>query len=291
MIKVSGISKSLDSSNVLKDINLNIQKGHIFGLIGPNGAGKTTLIKIITGIWKADKGFVKFNNKEVFDNPDVKAKIAYVPDYCHYYDSYKVTDIIHMYSLSYSSFSKEKFNHLNTTFKVDAKKRISNLSKGTKTSLMLMLNLCIMPKYLILDEPFSGLDAVVKRKIVEVLLEEVAENKTTVLLSTHNISDVEHICDSIGIIKSGSIIFESSVDETKKQVRKFQVAFKRGVTKDFLDNTDIMNVEKMGNVHHLVTHNYSKDFEKRLKKIGTEHIEEISLSLEDILIYFLEGGK
>jgi ABC-2 type transport system ATP-binding protein len=291
LIEICDVSKSIDESKILSGINLEIKEGSIMGLVGPNGAGKTSIIKILTGSWKADEGFVKFDGKDVFDNPEVKAKIGYVPDFCHYYESYRVKEIVRFIKLAYTEFSEKRYDELNNIFRVSPSKRISGISKGTKTKLMLMLSLSVMPRYLILDEPTSGLDALAKRKFVEVMLDEVAERKTTVLISTHNLADVEQICDSIAVINSGAIKFWGTVDEMKQKVRKLQVIFEKGVSENILGCKEILSVKNVGSVYHVVTKDYCDEFKKKLKNNGATLVEEIDLSLEEIFIYSLGGEK
>ncbi|MFZ5988969.1 MAG: ABC transporter ATP-binding protein [Bacillota bacterium] len=243
LIEVCEVHKSIEQNKILNSINLNVKKGSIFGLIGPNGAGKTSLIKILTGIWEPDEGLVRFKGSDVFENVRIKESIGYVPDLCHYYDSFRVKEIIRFYKLAYKRFSEERFQELNKLFQVSTNKRISGLSKGTKAKLMFMLSLSIMPEYLILDEPTSGLDPIAKRRFMETLLDEVSERGTTVLISTHNLADVEQICDSIAVISSGGIKFHGTVDEIKHKVRKLQVVFKDCIPKGLADMEDILSVK------------------------------------------------
>lgn len=216
MIEISGVTKILGNKEVLKNINLGVTKGTIFGLIGENGAGKTTLIKCLTGIYLPDQGSIRIGEQEVFDNPGVKGRIGYVADQNHYFPRMKVKELIRFYRLSYPSFSEERFQRLNQLFQLDLNKRLKQLSKGMKMRLALGLNLSIQPEVLVLDEPTSGLDPLVKREVTNLLLQEVEERGTTIFISSHHLSDLERICDSIAIIQAGEIRYVNSLEGMKK---------------------------------------------------------------------------
>jgi len=289
MIRIQGGFKNLGDNHVLKDINIQVDKGSIFGLIGPNGAGKTTMIKCLTGVWKLDKGDVTIDGKPVFDNPETKEKIGYVPDQSHYYNSYRVKEMIKFYTLAYKSFNMDRYSKLNGIFKIDSLKYIRQLSKGMKTRLALMLSLSIMPEVLILDEPTSGLDPIIKREVLNIVLDDVAERGTTVLISSHNLGDLERICDSVAIIDGGEIKYQNNIEDMKKKIRKLQAAFK-DENIDLSDIKDILSVTKAGRVYYIVTKEYSEDLKNQLHAKGASFIEEIDMSLEDIFINSI-GGK
>lgn len=290
MINICGVYKEIEETKILKDINLCIKKGTILGLIGPNGAGKTTLIKILTGVWEADSGSVTYNDAPVFDNKEVKNKIGYVPDFCNYYENFKVKEIIKFYKLAYDKFDEKRFDELNSIFEISKTKRINSLSKGTKAKLMLALSLSIYPEYLILDEPTSGLDPVAKRNFVEIILDEVSERNTTVLISTHNLADVEQICDSIAIINNGEIKYDGTVDDIKQKVTKLQVVFPNGFSRDDFGE-DILEVKNVGSVYYIIAKDYSEEFEGKLRASGATMVEEVDLSLEEIFIYSYGKGE
>lgn len=289
MIEIKGLSKSIDNKKILNNINLNIKEGSIFGLIGPNGAGKSTLIRTITGIYKSDEGKILFQGEDVYDNPEVKKQIGYVADTNNFLSNLTVKEIIKYYELTYETFDMERFNELNKIFKVSIKKFLFTLSKGNKTRLAIMLNLSIRPKFLILDEPTSGLDPIIKRKFTEILVNEVSENGTTIVISSHNLSDVERICDEIAIIEDGNIKRNASIEELKREYKKIQVVFKDPVGIKDLQEEYIINISKLGRVFNVVINNEEKFMEK-VKSFDPIFIEELDLTLEDIFIYTLERG-
>ncbi|MPQ44659.1 ABC transporter ATP-binding protein [Clostridium tarantellae] len=287
MIEIKNISKAIGDKEILKNVNLKINEGSIFGLLGPNGAGKSTLIRIITGIYKSDKGVVNFDEVDVYDNPEVKKHIGYVADTNEFFSRLTVKEIIKYYQISYDTFDINKFDELNKIFKVPKKSFLFALSKGNKTRLAIMLNISIRPKYLILDEPTSGLDPIIKRKFMEILVDEVAENGTTILISSHNLSDVERICDSIAIIEDGKIKSTSSIEEMKICYKKLQIAFKDPVEMQELQGEEVINISKMGRVFNVVINNEEK-FINKANKFNPIFVEELNLTLEDIFIYTLD---
>ncbi len=292
MINISNVSKMLGDKKALDDINLNIEKGSIFGIIGENGAGKTTLIKCMLGIYKQDEGEIKIAGEPIFESTLIKNKIGYVAAEVQYYSSFKVKELIKFYALTYNTFSYERFKELNKIFKIPENKRIRELSKGMKMRVSLMLNLSIYPEILILDEPTSGLDPIIKRKLINILLEEVSERNTTIFIASHHLDDLERICDCVAIIEKGKIKYTNNIEDMKKYIKKLQVLLKDENRIDEIKNWDeIMTVENIGRINYLITNNYSDELQEKLLKSGAEFVEEIDLSLEDMFIYSMEGGK
>ncbi|WFD09517.1 ABC transporter ATP-binding protein [Tepidibacter hydrothermalis] len=288
MIQIQNITKKIGNKMVLKDIELNIEKGSIFGLIGENGAGKTTLIKCLTGIYKVDVGSVKIDDEEVFENNKIKQKIGYVADQNNYFTYFKIEEIIEFYKRAYDKFSVERFERLNDIFKISKEKKIKDLSKGMKMQLSLMLNFSINPEVLILDEPTSGLDAVVKKKVIKILIDEVADNGTTVFISSHHLEEIERICDNIAIIENGEIKYVNSIENMKDSIKKLQVLFEEKAQDEIKTWDEVLCVESIGRITYIIVKDYSEELQLRLKDKGAKFIEEINLSLEDIFIYSVE---
>ncbi|WP_099188671.1 ABC transporter ATP-binding protein [Tepidibacter mesophilus] len=285
MIDIQNVSKKIGNKTVLKDIDLNIKKGSIFGIIGENGAGKTTLIKCLTGIYKVDDGSIKIDDEEVFENNKIKQRIGYVADQNNYFTYFKIKEMIEFYKKSYDKFSIEKFEKLNEIFKISKEKKIKDLSKGMKMQLSLMLNLSINADVLILDEPTSGLDAIVKKKFVKILIDEVADNDTTIFISSHHLGEIERICDSIAIINNGEIKYVNSIEDMKNSIKKIQVLFEEKAQDEIKEWDEVLCVESIGRITYIIVKDYSKELQLRLKDKGAKFIEEIDLSLEDVFIY------
>ncbi|NEZ45804.1 ABC transporter ATP-binding protein [Clostridium niameyense] len=292
MIEVKDVYKTLGEKNILTNINIEVKKGTIFGLIGENGAGKTTLIKCLTGIYKQDKGCIKVQGEEVFENPKIKEKIGYIAAEGQYYNSFKIKELIKFYSMTYKSFSYTRFKELNKIFKISENKRIRELSKGMKMRVSLMLNLSIYPEILILDEPTSGLDPIIKRKVINLLVDEVSKRGTTIFISSHHLEDLERICDSIAIMEKGEIKYINNIENMKNSIKKLQVLFKdKSIINEIKKYKEVMTIENIGRISYIITKNYTKELKEKLMGNGAEFIEEIDLSLEDMFIYSTEGGE
>lgn len=289
MFEISGVYKAFGDRQILKNINLSIPRGSVYGLIGPNGAGKTTLMKCIAGILDTDKGNIRINQMEIYENPSVKETIGFVPDQCNYFNTYRVKDIIKLYKLTYNKFNDQRYNEINKVFNISDNKFIRELSKGMKARLSIMLNLSIMPEVLIMDEPTSGLDPIVKREVMNMIINEVAERNTTIIISSHNLSDIERVCDMIGIIQEGEIKYSNSIEEMKTNIRKLQVVFKDTAPDDLKLLEGVTNVEQVGRVYYIITSKYSEDFKSTLLRKKAEFIEELDLSLEDMFLYSVGG--
>ncbi len=289
MIKVLNLDKYLGGDKILDNVNINVEKGSIYGLIGPNGAGKTTLLKNIVDIYRPEKGEVLVLGENIKDNKKIKSQLGYIADYQYFYPNFKVEQMVDFYRNTYPLWEEKKYIKLKRIFKLDEKKKISSLSKGMKTQLSLMLNLSISPKVLILDEPTSGLDPVIKRKVLDIIIDEVSTNETTVLISSHHLGELERICDHIGIIHEGKILLEDSIEKLKSNVRKVQVAFKDGIPEDIKNNRDILKIESRGRVYEIIVNDHMDEFISQIKQYDPILLETIDMSLEEIFIYKMGG--
>jgi ABC-2 type transport system ATP-binding protein len=285
MIEINKLSFEIDEKVILKDINLKINKGTIFGIIGPNGVGKTTLLRCLTGIYQPTCGSVNYDGREVYDNVDVKSEIGYVADENIMQSKFKVKEILKYYKYSYKNFDEARFNQLNKIFKIPTNKFIFQLSKGMKMRLSIMLSFSIKAKYLILDEPTSGLDAILKNKLLKLFADEVIENGTTIVISSHHLSELERICDEVAILDEGVVSYENSVENMKNKIKKIQVAFDKQISEEELKLKGNNKISKVGRVFTIITDEYDEELIQSLKALKPLFIEEIDLSLEDIFIY------
>ncbi|WP_459477212.1 ABC transporter ATP-binding protein [Clostridium saccharoperbutylacetonicum] len=285
MIEINKLSFEIDEKTILKDINLKINKGTIFGIIGPNGVGKTTLLRCLTGIYQPTYGSVNYDGREVYDNVEVKSEIGYVADENIMQSKFKVKEILKYYQYSYKNFDEDRFNQLNKIFKIPTNKFIFQLSKGMKMRLSIMLSFSIKAKYLILDEPTSGLDAILKNKLLKLFADEVIENGTTIVISSHHLSELERICDEVAILDEGVVSYENSVENMKNKIKKIQVAFDKQISEEELKLKGNNKISKVGRVFTIVTDEYDEELIQSLKALKPLFIEEIDLSLEDIFIY------
>lgn len=285
MIEINKLSFEIDEKTILKDINLKINKGTIFGIIGPNGVGKTTLLRCLTGIYQPNCGSVNYDGREVYDNVEVKSEIGYVADENIMQSKFKVKEILKYYKYSYKNFDEDRFSQLNKIFKIPTNKFIFQLSKGMKMRLSIMLSFSIKAKYLILDEPTSGLDAILKNKLLKLFADEVIENGTTIIISSHHLSELERICDEVAILDEGVVSYENSVENMKNKIKKIQVAFDKQISEEELKLKGNNKISKVGRVFTIITDEYDEELIQSLKALKPLFIEEIDLSLEDIFIY------
>lgn len=285
MIEISNLSFEIEGKKILKDINLKIEEGKIFGIIGPNGVGKTTLLRCMTGIYNNTSGSVLYDGEQVYENIKVKSKIGYVADENIMPSNFKVSELIKYYKLTYKDFDEKRFNELNKIFKIPLNKYIFQLSKGMKMRVSIMFAFSIKAKYLILDEPTSGLDAILKNKLLKIFADEVIENKTTIIISSHHLNELERICDDVAILDDGIISYENSIENMKNKIKKIQVAFDEPVYEEDLNLKGIFKISRIGRVFNIITDEYDEEFINNLNKFKPLFIEEIDLSLEDIFIY------
>lgn len=289
MIKVDGLDKYLGGNKILDNVNIHVKKGSIYGLIGPNGAGKTTLIKALVDIYESKRGDIQIDGQVIKDNKKIKSRLGYISDFQYLYPSFKIKEMVNFYKGAYPQWNEERYNTLKDFFKLDESKKIKYLSKGMKTQLAILLNFSIMPEVLILDEPTSGLDPVIKRKVLNLIVDEVSTNDTTILISSHNLGELEKICDHVGIIHEGRILLEDSVDNLKSNVRKIQVAFEDGLPVDVKENANILKIESMGKIHQIVVKDNLEDVLEVIKRHNPILLEMIDMSLEEIFIHRMGG--
>jgi len=289
MLEVKNVFKSYNKNQVLKDVSLTVLPGEIHGLIGENSAGKTTLIKCVTGIYKTDKGSVLYDEKPVYDNPEVKERIGYVADYNDYIKYYTVSQMVHMYEKFYPAFNKEKFNDFNQIFKLPVDKRIMTLSKGQKMRLAFMLETAKEPDYLILDEPTSGLDPVAKAKFFELLINEVEQREIGVLISSHHLDGLEKICDSVTMMHEGVVERQMSMEDMKSELVKLNVVFEGGASKAVYELPQILRISNVGSIYTMVVKEYDENFANELRKLGASLVEPVDISLEGLFVVLEEA--
>lgn len=289
MISIKNVSKYYGKFKALDNVSIEIPKGSIHGIIGENGAGKTTLIHCLTGIYKCDEGDISYDGERVYDNPAVKANIGYVADSCSYFPNAGIKEMVRFYKGMYPTFSEEEFERLNNIFKLDTSRKVKQLSKGMQMRLALMLNISIHPSALILDEPTSGLDALAKKQVMDILIEEADKRECTIVISSHHLSELEKLCDSITMLENGSVLFNSGVEDIKDRVVKLQAVFRNEA--DISNIEGVLNLEKIGSIYYIITDKYGSELENELYSKGAELVERIGMSLEEIFIYTSEGRE
>lgn len=290
-LSVKDYSLKYNGNTILNKISFKLEKGRILGIIGPSGAGKTSLIKALVGIYASKPSEISIDNEGIYDNRKVKEKIAYVPDEQVSFYLITVTEAINYYKSIYKNFNEDRFYKLNKIFKIPINKRFMQLSKGMKVRVNLMLALSIDSEVIILDEPTSGLDPILKKKVIEIIGKEIQDKNKSIIISSHNLSDLEQVCDDILIISNGTVNYYNSLDKLRKNIKKIQIAFDKPIYEEDLKIEGVTSIKSVGRVFTLITENYNEDFIKKLESKGPLFIEEIDLSLEEIFISKLGGGE
>ncbi|MEF9952557.1 MAG: ABC transporter ATP-binding protein [Clostridium sp.] len=286
LININGLSKTFGDRVALNDINIKFEDGKLHGIVGVNGSGKSTLLKCISGIYKGEGEIVKINGDEVYNNNSIKETLAYIEDENSFFNGYRVSEVLKFYELTYSKFSLDMFNELNTHFNINKKSRVRSLSKGQKMRLSIMLGLSIQPKIIIMDEPTNGLDPIIRKKFLNILVDYVYDVGATAIIASHNLTDLERMCDSITLIDGGQVKYSLTLDDLKQKVRKLQVMFNGEVN---INHPSIVSVEKIGRVHYLVTNNYDSSILRYIESLGADFVEEVGMALEDMFLYTVGG--
>ena len=290
MIKGKNITKSFDEKLVLNNISFHVKKGSVYGLVGPNGAGKTTLIRTIMGLYSPDAGSIDVLGENVYENTLVKSKIAYIPDEVFYYNSDTLHDLMKFYQSIYDSFDDNVYKKMLEVFKsIDEKKNIRTMSKGMVKQAAFIIAISIRPEILVLDEPIDGLDPVMRRQIFSILMGEVSERQMTVFVSSHNLRELEDICDTVGILSDSGLI-EYSMMDLQEDIVKVQVAYPDNVAMpELTDGCSLLKDSATGRIHTLVIKGSRENVEQQLRKNNPVILEFIDVNLEELFIYEMGG--
>ena len=290
MIQVENVVKEFDGFRALDGLSLHVGKGEVYGLVGPNGAGKSTIIRHITGVYKQDAGTILVDGQKVFENPDVKQKFAYIPDELFYFMQADTMEMKRFYQGIYPDFDEKLFEKMRKFFpNIDTKRSIRRLSKGMQKQVAFWLSICCRPELLILDEPVDGLDPVMRRQIWSLIMADVSERNTTVFVSSHNLRELEDVCDHVGIMHQGKIILERSLSELQGSVCKIQAAFQAGMPK-LPEEFEILHMSNTGRVYTLIVKGNPVEAKKQIERLNPMLVDVIPLTLEEIFIYELGGA-
>ena len=289
MIQVNNLYKSFDGFRALDGLSLNIGKGSVYGLIGPNGAGKTTIIKHLAGIYTQDSGTIKINGAPVFENNDIKKDMILISDDLFFFSTYSIMDMAKFYAGIYPNWSWERFKSLKEIFKIDLSRRVRRLSKGMQKQAAFWLSISTMPEIMLLDEPVDGLDPVMRRNVWKLMLQDVAERGTTVLVSSHNLRELEDVCDHVGIMHKGRVVLEKALDDVKGNIHKVQVAFAGGMPENLEKEIEILHKEQFGSVSMIIVKGKAETVLEKINQRKPLICDIIPLTLEEVFIYELGG--
>jgi len=288
MIKTQDVVKRFDGFCALDNLSLNVPRGAVYGLVGPNGAGKSTLIRLLTGVFRQDSGSILIDGEEVWENPQIKNKIAFISDEVFYFPRSSITDMARFYKSVYPKFDEQRFKKLHDVFNLDDKMPIHRMSKGMQRQYAFWMLLCLMPELIILDEPVDGLDPVMRRTIWSLLISDVSDRGTTVLLSSHNLRELEDVCDHVGILNHGKMLLERSLLELQDNMVKLQVAFP-SVIPQLPHGLNILKMTTQGTIHTIIAKNSAEDARALLSPLNPLVLDALPLTLEEIFIYELGG--
>ena len=289
MIQVRELVKSFDGFRALDGLDITVPKGAVYGLVGPNGAGKSTVIRHLAGIYRADSGEVLVGGEPVYENPAVKARIAYIPDDIFYYGGATIRDMKNFYRSMIPSFSDERFEKLSAAFELKSAQSMRRLSKGMQKQAAFWLALSCCPEVILLDEPVDGLDPVMRRQIWSLLLQDVAERETTVLVSSHNLRELEDVCDHVGIMNRGRMLLERPLAEMQDNTVKIQLALPEG--RALPEGLEILHCTETGRLRQLILRGKPEELTARLAACEPFFMDVLPLSLEEIFIYELGGAE
>ncbi len=289
MLEVKNAVKTFDGFRALDGLTMTVPKGAVYGLVGPNGAGKSTIIRHLAGIYRQDSGEVLLDSQPVYENTEAKRRMAVIGDDWYYFPQAGIKEMAKFYAGIYPAFSWERYEKLKQVFPLDEKMMLRRMSKGMQKQAAFWLMVCCMPEYLILDEPVDGLDPVMRRQVWSLLLGDVAERGTTVLVSSHNLRELEDVCDHVGILNHGKVLLERSLSDLQDNTVKLQVAY-QGVTEPPLPaELNILHRSHVGRVYTYIVRGSSQEIMRRMQITEPVLLESIPLTLEEIFIYELGG--
>lgn len=289
MLEIKNITKKFGDNVALDNLSFSIPTGSVFGLIGSNGSGKSTLLRIISGVYQSDGGTVEIDGMPTFENPVVKEQCFFISDFPYFYNDSTVENLASLYRDLYSSWDQEKYIALSEMFPINTKDKIIHMSKGMQRQAALILALAANPKYILLDEIFDGLDPVVRQLIKKLLMGMVAENGTTVIISSHNLRELEDVCDHIGLIHRGGVIMEKELDEAKLGIHRLQVVFREEPEEETLSQMNVVNIRRQGKMMTLTVKGNAEEIEKAVSALEPVYMEMLPLTLEEVFISEMEA--
>lgn len=286
-LELSGVTKRFGAHTALDALAMTVPSGAVYGLVGPNGAGKTTAIRCVMGVLRPDAGSILADGAPVYENAAVKSRMAWIPDEVFYYPQASVNDMMHFYRRIYPDFDTERFEKLAEAFPLDRKAQIRRFSRGMKKQAAFWLALSIKPELLVLDEPVDGLDPVMRRQIWSLLLADVAERGTSVLVSSHNLRELEDVCDRVGVISRGRMLLERGLSELQENICKIQLVPREGA--DIPPELEIIHASGQGRLKTLIVRGAPEKVLARIEAESPVFADALPLTLEEIFIYELGG--
>lgn len=273
----------------LNDLSCKIPSGCIYGLVGSNGAGKSTFLRLISGVYRPDSGSITIDGLPVYENPEAKDRILYVPDDLYFLPQSTMRSMARFYKAIYPKFNYERFYHLAETFKLDPSANLNTFSKGMRRQAATILGLSTMPQYLFFDETFDGLDPVMRNLVKQVIYSDVMERNTTTIITSHSLRELEDTCDQLALLHKGGIVFESDIQNLKTSLFKVQTAFAEPFTREKFSGIEILSYTQMGSVCSLIVRGDKAETEAQIRAMEPLLLDMLPLSLEEVFIYEMEA--
>ena len=289
MIRAENVSKKFDDFAALRGLSCSIPESCVYGLVGSNGAGKSTFLRLISGIYRADAGEITFDGQPVYENPEVKGKILYVPDELYFLPQSNMNRMADLYRVMYPRFSDARFHDLVKTFGLNPDANINTFSKGMKRQATTILALSTMPSFLFFDETFDGLDPVMRNLVKQVIYNDVMERNTTTIITSHSLRELEDTCDQLALLHKGGIVFESDIQNLKTSLFKVQIAFGDTYDKGKFEGIQMLSYNQAGSVATFIARGDREGVIAKLRQMDPILLDVLPLNLEEVFIYEMEA--
>ena len=283
MLEARNVVKTFDGFRALDNATLTVPKGAVYGLVGPNGAGKSTIIRHFTGVYRPDSGDLTLEGRSIYENPAIKQRLCVIPDDWFYFSQWSIREMARLYKGMYPSFSQERYDRMHEVFPLDDRQMIRRMSKGMQKQAAFHLTLAARPEMLVLDEPVDGLDPVMRRQVMSLILSEVADTGATVLISSHNLRELEDVCDHVGIMDHGKMLLERSLADMQGSTHKLQIVG------DTPPDLEVLSETASGRLRTLIVRGQAWEISTKAQAVKPAYFDVLPLSLEEIFIYELGG--
>jgi ABC-2 type transport system ATP-binding protein len=285
MISVNRVTKEFDDITAVNNVSVSVEEGNVFGLLGTNGAGKSTLLRMIAGVFKPDLGEIRVDDMKVYDNPKAKRRIFFVSDTPYFFANATPLDMEAYLANQYTDFDKVKFAEFLKTFALEPDRKINTYSKGMKRQLALLLGICSGTKYLLCDESFDGLDPVMRQSVKSIFAREMDERGLTPVIASHNLRELEDICDHVGLLHRGGVLLSKDLEDMKLNIQRIQCVFSSEEDEKKIENgLSVVKDDKSGSLHVYTVRGTREETEKAFREVNTVFYEVLPLSLEEIFI-------
>lgn len=284
MIIAENINKKFQDIKALDNITATIKKGSVFGLVGTNGAGKSTFLRVLAGIFLPDSGTVTIDGEKVFENVPLKARCFYISDEQYFFSNSTPKDIRDYYAYIYPSFDKNRFNHLIKNFELPLERKINTFSKGMKKQVSVISAIAAKTDYIFCDETFDGLDPVIRQGVKSLFAADVAERQMTPIIASHNLRELEDICDHVGLLHKGGILLSRDLDDMKLNIHKIQAVFDQTLTQADFPALEIVAMEQRGSLYTITARGNVEAIKAAVQEANPIYMEALPLTLEEIFI-------